>query len=958
MKRISEAHWIWSAENPNAYNPILLARRKFALPAGLGEYKAELAITADSWYRVFINGEWVNDGPCRSWPEHYQYDVLDVTPSLRAGENEVCVLVRYWGTGTFHNLPQQAGLLAQLNVQDGEGETFTLCSDASWEVADLPAWTENTPKVSIQMEAQEMVDARRGDPAVFVDGKISAADGLIFQKAAQICAADAGAWKDLQPRDVALLNRKEVRTQKSPVVTLVERIPAGTVSVTIPAARLAHPGLVEANRNMSMPGGVAAVLELAQSAQTLVETDGMQVYIDGKPAPHGGSSLEVGQHLVTAFVAEAQGHNKEKSFRLYGLPDAAHLSNLLKPGADNPWCYLAFPEYAFARDDLHWQDISPEPRLAGLLEEYAAEVARLAPALNSPAAFLEQAAGRAQALPAEEMLLVDTHWRFLNRKALGPGQAEQASSGLRLLPDSRGDVEVCFDFGEQRLGYLDFELEAEAGVELDLYAVEYMAADGAIQHTWGNRNGLTYITRQGSNRFLSTKRRSGRYVFITLHNQHAPVTLRSLRIFESTYPFEPVAQFACADERLERIWEICSRTLKLCMEDTFTDCPLYEQTHWVGDARNEALYAFTTLGATDIARRCIRLTGQSLERFPIVGSQTPSGWEMLLPAWSFLWGIAVWDYYFYSGDKRFLREAWPWVTQNLKGAEARCTDQGLFSGTFWNMFDWSGSDDRHDTVVHNSMLLAGAIRAAQKCAEELEDGQAASWLGNFGTRLSEALNQLWDADRQTYPDSLLEDGSPSPVASQHTSFLALLYEIATPEIAPHARENVLRPPEWMVRVGSPFAMQYYYETLEKIGHAELILDSIYAAYLPMLKLGSTTVWETFPDGNYNPGGFPTRSHCHAWSAAPLYFLPRVLLGIRQTAPGGSEIEVSPHPLGGITWAEGSVATAQGVLSVRWQVEEGYLKVHIKAPPGVKVKFMENETVRGLGLKPRVNILGG
>lgn len=39
------------------------------------------------------------------------------------------------------------------------------------------------------------------------------------------------------------------------------------------------------------------------------------------------------------------------------------------------------------------------------------------------------------------------------------------------------------------------------------------------------------------------------------------------------------------------------------MQDTFTDCPLYEQTHWAGDARNEALIAFGVFGAHDLARR-------------------------------------------------------------------------------------------------------------------------------------------------------------------------------------------------------------------------------------------------------------------------------------------------------------------------------------------------------------------
>ena len=161
-----------------------------------------------------------------------------------------------------------------------------------------------------------------------------------------------------------------------------------------------------------------------------------------------------------------------------------------------------------------------------------------------------------------------------------------------VLPSPEGDIELVYDLGEQRVGYLDFDLVADEGVHVDLYEVEYITPKGVVQHTWANRNGMRYITSQGANRFTSLKRRSGQYVFITLRNQHSPVHIRHLQVIESTYPVEAVGSFTCSDERLVRIWEISARTLKLCMEDTFTDCPLYEQTLWVGDARNEALYAY------------------------------------------------------------------------------------------------------------------------------------------------------------------------------------------------------------------------------------------------------------------------------------------------------------------------------------------------------------------------------
>ena len=228
------------------------------------------------------------------------------------------------------------------------------------------------------------------------------------------------------------------------------------------------------------------------------------------------------------------------------------------------------------------------------------------------------------------------------------------------------------------------------------------------------------------------------------------------------------------------------------------------------------------------------------------------------------------------------------------------------------------------------------------------DRQHIAWLMQLQDRLVKAINQWWDPEKRAYPDSLNQEGSASPVTSIHTSFLSLLYDIATPEIAPLALANTLTPPPGMVTIGSPFAMQFYYETLDKVGYQDEILASIFNNYLPMLEAGSTTVWEVFPKGTNRPEDFPTRSHCHAWSSAPLYFLPRLVLGIRQVEAGGAGFEISPHP-GDLTWASGSVTTARGTLTVSWRREGQRWQVQVQAPEGVSVRVVSNPALSDLEL---------
>ena len=932
------AQWIWHKQpDYTVYNQTIIARKTFRLPAaGL----ATLRITADSFYRLYLNGQWVNDGPCRSWPEHFQYDVLDVTPYLRAGDNEIRIIARYYGVGDFHHVPRQPGLLAQLDVSRPGGKTQTVGTDGTWETAVLRALVPETPKVSIQMEPYEWYDARLEEP-------------VKFKRAAVRCDAVAGPWQDLHARDVGLLTRQPFAF-KSFLGAKVVRAPG--LHYCLPAARLMNPGVIEANYNASMACGMATILTVEREMKVCLEPDGFRVAVDGQQQAGNIFKLTAGQHLILVLAQTPFGHQKEKSLRL-PKTDGLRLENPLQPGHENPWCFVRFPEFNLATNDLCWswfpQDNQP---VAAATDGFAKAGDALIKASTNAAAFRQTAGARAEVWPSAAMFVQDAHWPFEAREVVGDAAKRVINpAGLMfdnaettvVQPDPAGDVELCYDLGEQNCGYWRFEVMAEAGVTVDIAAIEYIMPDGRLQHTGlGYRNSMRYITKAGVNRYTSLKRRSGRYVFLTLRGLRTPVSIRHFDLVESTYPVQSVGSFRCSDARLDQIWDISARTLKLCMEDTFTDCPLYEQTHWVGDARNESLLAYGVFGAHDLARRCARLTAQSLEHYPIAGCQTPSSWDCLLPAWSFLWGISTWDYYWATGDREFLHEVYPAVIKNLKGAEALVNERGLFAGPFWNMFDWTPIDQQHKTVTHNSMFLVGAIDAALKEAGVLGDATQVGWLQALRARVVQGINQLWEPAKGAYADSVHEDGTISSSISQHTSFLGILYDVVAQEQLAAVTKNLLTPPEGMVRIGSPFAALYLYEAYEKIGMDDVIIRDILHNYLPMLESGATTVWESYPTGTTGGGRFPTRSHCHAWSAAPVRFLNRIILGIRETSPGGATICISPR-LNGLTWAEGTTATARGPVHVAWKVADGALDVHYTAPGDVKTEFVRNETQQGL-----------
>ncbi len=380
---------------------------------------------------------------------------------------------------------------------------------------------------------------------------------------------------------------------------------------------------------------------------------------------------------------------------------------------------------------------------------------------------------------------------------------------------------------------------------------------------------------------------------------------------------------------------ISVRTVKLCMEDVYADCPCYEQSLWTGDARNIALFSLPVFAPWDLARRCIRIGGYSLERYPIVGSQVPSTWDCLIPTWSFLWGISVWDYYMETADTVFLREVFPMVCRNLEGGlNALDPETGLFTMFTWNLFEWMETDIYHPRMVYDSMMLHAALDAACSMAKVLGGIEALKRFTAAAEALKKAIHATWLPDLKGYPDSVrkpeewideelppnlipgavpIRKSGPCRDISVHTSMLAILFDIADASISADAAVNVLTPRSGIFQVKNLFARLYLYQAYEKLGESSRVLECLERDYAAMLEFGSTTTWENVERN----GIFPARSHSHAWSACATHFFQRLALGLKLAEPGAGLFDLSPE-IDRLNFAEGHRTTVKGPIYVRWE----------------------------------------
>jgi hypothetical protein len=165
---------------------------------------AVLQLTADSRYRLWVNGVFVGRGPERSWPSSMAVDERSLT-NLRKGVNQIAVQVYSPGHSHFAYVHRGAcGMIGWLEV-DG---SLALKTGPDWKAMRDRSWSDRVERVSIYGTGVEDRDLR------LTEDWITAATSR-WDAARVVQGSEGPIWQRLRPRATALPVEEE-RALKAP----------------------------------------------------------------------------------------------------------------------------------------------------------------------------------------------------------------------------------------------------------------------------------------------------------------------------------------------------------------------------------------------------------------------------------------------------------------------------------------------------------------------------------------------------------------------------------------------------------------------------------------------------------------------------------------------------------------------------------------------------------------------
>lgn len=501
-----------------------------------------------------------------------------------------------------------------------------------------------------------------------------------------------------------------------------------------------------------------------------------------------------------------------------------------------------------------------------------------------------------------------------------------------------GDGETIYDFGQNFAGVVELELEGRRGQVITVRHAEVL--DGDKLYTASLRTAkaeLRYICKDGKQVYSPRFTYMGfRYIAV----QGIDPELLRVRALALSSDYEETGSFSCSDERLNRLQSNIRWSGRSNFVDIPTDCPQRDERQgWTGDM---AVFANTACYNFNLSRFLEKwLLDMRLEQswgggiptvVPIHGCSTP---VVATACWGDSCILVPWAEYRARGNLELLQRHYPCMKRYMKAVKFWASLSGFGQRKYiWKWLfqfgDWCAPEGYVRDWMAKGKWVATAYYA-NSCAIMAE---IAGLLGETkdAAHYAELRRSICGAFR-----AVLTDGRGTLKKEFQTGYvLPLYFGMEQGENRETMAANLNRlVAEKGFHLNTGFTgTSYLLFALADNGYVDtayrVLMQDTCPSWLYCVRMGATTFWEQWntitPDGKVRD---PSMNH-YAYGAVG-DFLYRRVLGLEPTEGGYRHFRVKPVPGGGITWAQGSVRTPYGEISLRWEQTKDDFRVTLDIP---------------------------
>ena len=426
---------------------------------------------------------------------------------------------------------------------------------------------------------------------------------------------------------------------------------------------------------------------------------------------------------------------------------------------------------------------------------------------------------------------------------------------------------IRYDFGREAVGYLGINAHGNVGDTVIIRRAEELCGDGSIR--WKMRCNCNYEDRfmlSGEcDSFNEYDYKAFRYAEILFGDS---VEIEDVKFIARHYPFRQKNFCSVNSENLQKIYSLCSDTIKYGVQENFLDCPSREKGQYLGDVSISGR-AFTALtGDTSMMKKAIRSFAESSFISQGLMAVSDSSLMQEIADYSLQFPAQVNWLYSVDRDIYFMRSLENCIDGLLEYFKGYMNNDCLIEGVRekWNLVDWPANlRDGYDfpitipigSGVHN-------VLNAFWCGFLESVDEYYSIIGRPATGLTERAKKSFIKAFYNDKTGLFTDSPLTQHSAIHSNILPLLFEIGTDmdglveRIVSFIKEKkLLSVGVYMAYFALCALKKHCYDELA----IELALDQ--ECWLKMLSQGATTTYEAW--------GKEQKVNCslfHPWAAAP------------------------------------------------------------------------------------------
>ena len=277
---------------------------------------------------------------------------------------------------------------------------------------------------------------------------------------------------------------------------------------------------------------------------------------------------------------------------------------------------------------------------------------------------------------------------------------------------------------------------------------------------------------------------------------------------------QPVGNFCCDDEEVNRIFDVAVHTLYLNMQNGLWDGVKRDRLVWIGDMHPEVKGVLDLFGAHPLVEKGL---AESAEHNPV------PAWITGFPSYSVWWLAVLCDYCYRTGRLDFARSQSDYLLSVLKRLDVYATEDGIMDMTK----DGGGSEfcryflnwETNEEDGRESGLRGLTLWTVKKCSELLKELEM-------------------DA---SVADNIIRKLSKNSAFYGQSKAVAALYALG---YEPKGRAKELLE-EGGALGFSTFISSYILCALADMGKGEIGIKAMKEFYGGMLSRGATSFWESY-----------------------------------------------------------------------------------------------------------------